>query len=208
MGLSGRKTKQRIPDDPRNLCWADGKAFLIFIIFLLNRLLSLDAARFGSNYLAKFGWNGSTGLGVAGEGRTSHIKVTHKLDLLGIGAAQQKDPNGIAWKQNKDFECLLQRLNDESAAETNRALESGKEEVEINQDVEKKRKHREEGNSKTEPKKKRKADMNIDDKSQSSSNTESAIIEKIETTAVQVKKTVIIPRHRAQVKFFLLPPYI
>ena len=24
MGLSGRKTKQRIPDDPRNLAWANG----------------------------------------------------------------------------------------------------------------------------------------------------------------------------------------
>lgn len=24
MGLSGRKTKQRIPADPRNLTWADG----------------------------------------------------------------------------------------------------------------------------------------------------------------------------------------
>jgi Pin2-interacting protein X1 len=41
----------------------------------------------------------------------SHIKVSQKLDMLGIGAAQQKDPNGIAWKQNKDFERLLERLN-------------------------------------------------------------------------------------------------
>ena len=192
MGLSGRKTKQRIPDDPRNLCWADGKAFLIALIFLLSRLLlCLDAARFGSNYLAKFGWDGSTGLGVTGEGRTSHIKVSHKLDLLGIGAAQQKDPDGIAWKQNKEFECLLQRLNDESAVERNQALESGKEEVEINL-TEKKRKHREDGNSKTERQKKRKADMNIDNKSQSSFNTDS-----METTVVQVEKTVVIPRHRA-----------
>jgi Pin2-interacting protein X1 len=31
--------------------------------------------------------------------------------MLGIGAAHQKDPNGIAWKQNKDFENLLRRLN-------------------------------------------------------------------------------------------------
>ncbi len=42
---------------------------------------------------------------------TSHIKVNQKLDMLGIGAAHQKDPNGIAWKQNKDFENLLKRLN-------------------------------------------------------------------------------------------------
>ena len=175
------------------------------LIFLLNRLLlSSDAARFGSNYLAKFGWDGSTGLGVTGDGRTSHIKVSHKLDLLGIGAAQQKDPDGIAWKQNKDFERLLQRLNDETAAERNQALQNGQEEVEINV-AEKKRKHREGDGSKTERKKKRKADMNIDDKGQSISNT-TIQPDKIETTVVQVKKTVVIPRHRAQVTFFLSPP--
>jgi hypothetical protein len=32
--------------------------------------------------------------------------------MLGIGAAQSKDPNGIAWKQNRDFENLLKRLNE------------------------------------------------------------------------------------------------
>lgn len=206
MGLSGRKSKQRIPDDPRNLCWADGKGVLVALMFLLmlNRLFSslLDAARFGSNYLAKFGWDGSTGLGAAGDGRKSHIKVSHKLDLLGIGAAQQKDPDGIAWKQNKDFERLLQRLNDEAAAsESNQSLESGKkEEEEVNEKdgVKKKRKHREDDEFKTERKKKRKADN--EEQSSSSSNTESATIqpEKIETTAV--KKAVIVPRHRAQVK--------
>jgi Pin2-interacting protein X1 len=48
---------------------------------------------------------------MSGEGRTSHIAVSQKLDMLGIGAAQQRDPNGLAWKQNRDFEMLLQRLN-------------------------------------------------------------------------------------------------
>lgn len=210
MGLSGRKSKQRIPDDPRNLCWADGKGVLIALIFLLNRLnyfaIVLDAARFGSNYLAKFGWDGSTGLGAAGEGRTSHIKVSQKLDLLGIGSAQQKDPDGIAWKQNKDFERLLQRLNDEAAAaaESNQTLESGKREEEGEEEVnekdcvtKKKRKHKD-GEFKTEhKKKKREVYMNIDNEGQSSSNIES-VTEKIETTAV--KKAVIVPRHRAQVK--------
>lgn len=36
--------------------------------------------------------------------------------MLGIGAAHTKDPNGIAWKQNKDFEKLLARLNGGSDA--------------------------------------------------------------------------------------------
>ena len=31
--------------------------------------------------------------------------------MLGIGAQHTKDPNGIAWKQNRDFETLLKRLN-------------------------------------------------------------------------------------------------
>ncbi|KAI0698233.1 hypothetical protein BC835DRAFT_1413178 [Cytidiella melzeri] len=93
MGLSGRKQKQRIPNDPRNLSWAD------------------DANKFGAAYMQKLGWSAGSGLGASGDGRTSHIKVNQKLDMLGIGAAHQKDPNGIAWKQNKDFENLLRRLN-------------------------------------------------------------------------------------------------
>ncbi|KAG6837799.1 hypothetical protein H0H93_016167 [Arthromyces matolae] len=112
MGLSGRRVKQRIPADPRNLAWAD------------------DAAKFGSNYLAKFGWDASKGLGVDGEGRTSHIKVSHKLDMLGIGAAHQKDPNGLAWKQNRDFENLLKRLNENVQVESNHS-ELVKEEITI-----------------------------------------------------------------------------
>ena len=71
----------------------------------------LDANKFGAAYLQKLGWSSGTGLGTTGDGRTTHIKVHHKLDMLGIGAAHQKDPNGLAWKQNRDFENLLSRLN-------------------------------------------------------------------------------------------------
>ena len=44
----------------------------------------------------------------------SHVRVVqvhHKLDTFGIGAQHTNDPNGIAWKQNRDFENLLKRLN-------------------------------------------------------------------------------------------------
>ena len=61
--------------------------------------------------MQKLGWSAGTGLGASGDGRTTHIKVQQKLDMLGIGAAHQRDPNGLAWKQNKDFENLLRRLN-------------------------------------------------------------------------------------------------
>ncbi|KAF5333931.1 hypothetical protein D9611_014984 [Ephemerocybe angulata] len=165
MGLSGRKEKQRIPNDPRNLTWAD------------------DASRFGQSYLSKFGWDASKGLGVGGEGRTSHIKVAQKLDMMGIGAAHQKDPNGIAWKQNKDFENLLKRLNagsDTGTVETTTEV-AMKEEVVTetdNKDCEgltekekrrkekkekkdkkkdKKRKHGEDGEDSSEKKKRRKS---------------------------------------------------
>ncbi|KAJ6497762.1 hypothetical protein C8R45DRAFT_1072254 [Mycena sanguinolenta] len=154
MGLSGRKVKQRIGNDPRNLTWAD------------------DAAKFGASYLSKFGWDSSQGLGASGEGRLSHIKVSQKLDMLGIGAAQQRDPNGIAWKQNKDFERLLERLNAEQDVKTE-SVEGGEEE-------EKKRK-REDEDEKTAKKKRRK----------SGPVTEAEVV-----VAVEAVKPVV-PRHRA-----------
>ncbi|KAJ7690703.1 hypothetical protein B0H17DRAFT_1331341 [Mycena rosella] len=133
MGLSGRKEKQRIGADPRNLAWAD------------------DAAKFGSSYLEKFGWDSSKGLGASGEGRISHIKVSQKLDMLGIGAAQQKDPNGIAWKQNKDFERLLQRLN--AGVE-----EEAKAEAVEGADEDEKKRKREDGDETAVKKKRRKSE--------------------------------------------------
>ncbi|KAF7980809.1 hypothetical protein HWV62_36418 [Athelia sp. TMB] len=81
------------------------------MITLLKRA-SPDASKFGTSYLSKFGWDPSKGLGAAGDGRTSHIKVSQKLNMLGIGSGQTNDPNAIAWKQNKDFEALLKRLNE------------------------------------------------------------------------------------------------
>ncbi|KAG6920020.1 hypothetical protein DXG01_010088 [Tephrocybe rancida] len=155
MGLSGRKVKQRIPADPRNLAWAD------------------DAAKFGSNYLSKFGWDASKGLGVDGDGRTSHIKVSHKLDMLGIGAAHQRDPDGIAWKQNKDFESLLKRLNENIPADATPlsiAVEIKEEvldeEVESRTDesgTEKKRKRKKDRESKSEGKAKKRRKKDTED---------------------------------------------
>ena len=50
---------------------------------------------------------------MSGEGRTSAVKATQKLDMLGIGMRHQSDlEGGIAWRQNRDFEDLLRRLND------------------------------------------------------------------------------------------------
>jgi len=92
MGLAGRKDKQRIGVDPRNTTWAD------------------DASRFGKAYLEKFGWSNGTGLGTNADGRTSHLKVMHKLDLMGIGANRTRE--GDEGGQGRDYERLLKRLNE------------------------------------------------------------------------------------------------
>ena len=126
MGLSGRRTKQRIEKDPRNLSWADGMnlSFWITLVVSSSSLSQTDASRFGQAYLEKFGWDASKGLGVSGEGRTSAIKVTQKLDMLGIGVRQQSNlEGGIAWRQNRDFEDLLRRLNDGTTTETTNSTE-------------------------------------------------------------------------------------
>ncbi|KAK1229128.1 hypothetical protein PQX77_007798 [Marasmius sp. AFHP31] len=169
MGLSGRKVKQRIGADPRNLTWAD------------------DASKFGATYLAKFGWTSSQGLGVEGEGRTSHIKVSQKLDMLGIGAAQSKDPNGIAWKQNKDFENLLKRLNaDNETSQVSDLEDESEKEAEQKEGKkekkEKKKRKREEEEDKEKKKKRKKSDAAEDTKSEAPTKESSAPV---------------VPRHRA-----------
>lgn len=58
--------------------------------------------------------------------------MSQKLDMLGIGMQHnQNDPNGIAWRQNRDFENLLQRLNNgtEAIGSFHKARESSPSEV-------------------------------------------------------------------------------
>jgi len=136
----------------------------------------IDATRFGSNYLAKFGWESSKGLGVSGEGRTTHIKVAQKLDMMGIGAAHQQDPNGVAWKQNKDYENLLKRLNEadgvEEEVQTGSGFDgfvkpegdAGEEDEEDEKKKEKRKRNKDKvDEDKDKKKKKRKSDKNVED---------------------------------------------
>ena len=112
MGLSARRQKQRIPKDPRNLGWVDGvHSSPPNVHVTLMIIYPTDAARFGQSYLSKLGWDPSKGLGIAGTGRTDHIKVVQKQDTLGIGVSRGRDLDGTAWKQNTDFEDVLRRLN-------------------------------------------------------------------------------------------------
>ena len=156
--------------------------------------MTLDASKFGATYLAKFGWTSSQGLGVEGEGRTSHIKVSQKLDMLGIGAAQAKDPNGIAWKQNKDFENLLKRLNSENetsqSQDTESCPEEGMEEQKEKKKEKKKRKREEEKEEKDTKKKRKKTEAEEGAKSEASPPAASATTQKESSAPV-------VPRHRA-----------
>lgn len=137
MGLSGRKVKQRIPNDPRNLAWSESEwkrtytvtsrhavisysqltnqSILINPSYPASFLYNPDAAKFGHTYLSKLGWDPSLGLGIAGDGRTTNIAVAQKLDQLGIGAGRgaggTNDKDGVAWKQQNEFEQMLARLN-------------------------------------------------------------------------------------------------
>jgi hypothetical protein len=172
-----------------------------------------DAARFGQNYLSKFGWDASKGLGAGGDGMKSHIKVSHKLDMLGIGAAQTKDPNGIAWKQNRDFENLLERLN-KSVAEEGSASPApdagsdkesdGETQKEGDDKKKKKRKHKETDGDESDRKEKKKSKKpkKVEKEDQDLEKTISASVQA--EVVVEVRKTVVVPRHRAYVSILCL----
>lgn len=53
--------------------------------------------------------------------------------MLGIGAAQQREPIGVAWKQNTEFEDVLKRLN-ESVGVDNTQGGEGESEYELKGD--------------------------------------------------------------------------
>ncbi|KAJ4467762.1 hypothetical protein J3R30DRAFT_3565569 [Lentinula aciculospora] len=195
MGLAGRKVKQRIGPDPRNLTWAD------------------DVSKFGANYLAKFGWDSSKGLGVEGQGRTSHIKVSQKLDMLGIGAAQYKDPDGIAWTQNKDFESLLRRLNDnvpatpivtgdtgngEDGIESDVDMEKDERKTESREDRKKRKREKKEKKGKNKRKRDGGGDEEVEQqKPKKKAKSEEVVEEKsLKVDKLEEPKRVI-PRHRA-----------
>ncbi|KXN87369.1 Protein PXR1 [Leucoagaricus sp. SymC.cos] len=187
MGLSGRKIKQRIGNDPRNLSWAD------------------DAARFGSSYLTKFGWDSSKGLGVSGEGRTSHIKVAQKLDMMGIGAAHQQDPNGLAWKQNKDFENLLRRLNEANGIveeQTGIVVDGfvkpkGDLSEEADEGKKEKEKEYEDVDDADRKKKKNKKNAHEPTPEPSAKPTETVSISPEPTAIIEQRASRVIPRHRS-----------
>jgi len=128
--------------------------------------------------------------------------------MLGIGAAHQKDSNGIAWKQNKDFENLLKRLNEHTVHNTpgGNGDEEIKAEVVMDSHKKEKRKH---GDGEDGSARKRKRKRSNDHEEPENSTLQPVAIrwdEVIEEKAhsVEVKKSVTyLPRHRAYVVNFL-----
>lgn len=103
------------------------------------------------------------------------LKVSQKLDMFGIGAAHQKDPNGIAWKQNKDFEAVLRRLNQTS---DDVSINAEVETIAVaEEDVESKRKRDKADGDGEKSKKKRKRSTDGEERASSPVPEEKATIE-------------------------------
>ena len=93
MGLSERKTKQRLGADRRKLAWANGTSVLVSRRrpqatrrgFLFNQKIfdrkytpHADTSRFGQQYLEKLGWGARSGVGLG---------VTRLASVVGPAAA-------------------------------------------------------------------------------------------------------------------------
>ncbi|CAG8465585.1 22008_t:CDS:2, partial [Gigaspora rosea] len=94
MGLAGPKVKQRIPVDPRNQKWSN------------------DKTKYGYKMLSKLGWSPGKGLGLNENGSPDYVKLSHKLDNLGVGASKKTIDN---WLDNSNaFDDLLKGLNQQT----------------------------------------------------------------------------------------------
>ncbi|WVF70252.1 hypothetical protein IAT40_005041 [Kwoniella sp. CBS 6097] len=102
MGLAGRKDKQRIGYDPRNLTWSD------------------DKNRFSYKHMTSLGWSDNSGLGSGLSGNPNHIAVVRKLDNGGIGMDRaRKDGDDVAanaGQAGRGLEDVLKRLAGASAS--------------------------------------------------------------------------------------------
>ncbi|WVR06083.1 hypothetical protein IAU60_003111 [Kwoniella sp. DSM 27419] len=102
MGLAGRKEKQRIGLDPRNLTWSD------------------DKSRFSYKHMTALGWTDKSGLGTELSGNPNHIAVMRKSDNGGIGMDRaKKEGNDVAanaGQAGRGLEDVLRRLAGGSAS--------------------------------------------------------------------------------------------
>jgi Pin2-interacting protein X1 len=129
--------------------------------------------------------------------------------MMGIGAANVKDPNGIAWKQNKDFEALLRRLNEGVEKEVGMISEgdSGKGGEGISEDADeriekikkRKRKDKDDADEKTE-KKRRKKEKDLGDSSAMNAKPHEATLASVVIEESSAPTKLAIRRPRAYVR--------
>ena len=131
--------------------------------------------------------------------------------MMGIGAANTKDPNGIAWKQNKDFEALLRRLNEGVEKKVDMVSEDGGKGGDgISEDTDevRKRKDRDDADEKTE-KKRQKKEKDLGGSSAMNPKPHKAtltpVIIESSSATVAVPTKLAIPRPRAYVRILNAP---
>ena len=117
MGLSERKTKQRLGEDPRNLAWANGRSIPLSRPPTEARKPRTDRKSYQTTHgSASSTLKSSAGPSVQALAWAHRAKVVSptspsrtKLNLLGIGG---DNSNGdVSWKQNRGYELMLKRLN-------------------------------------------------------------------------------------------------
>lgn len=111
MGLSERKNKQRIGNDPRNLAWRQ------------------DSTSFGAQMLARAGHVAGTSLGLSENGLVNPIAAARKIDSSGIGMGRARREGGVegggVGSAGGNLDDLLRRLREGESSEGGAAPSTG-----------------------------------------------------------------------------------
>ena len=76
-----------------------------------NQAWSSDTSRFGHKMLSKFGWTSGKGLGKKEDGMTGHVRVSKRLESLGLGARTASSGGEVALSSTmSDYDNLLASL--------------------------------------------------------------------------------------------------
>lgn len=74
--------------------------------------LTLDKNAYGYRMLIKMGWKEGTGLGKYGTGLKTHIRVSKKSDVYGLGIDDSDKANKSFVSTESNYNELLRRLNE------------------------------------------------------------------------------------------------
>lgn len=138
------------------------------------------------------GWKSGQGLGLNGDGTTSHIKIAVKDDNLGIGASQKDAETG--WLNNsKSYQEVLDRLSKSHGSNSDDDEEKSKKSKKEKKSEKKKGKKKKDKKSSDKKVKKSKSEK----KSKKSKSDESEESE-LDHSEAESKPTVLKSAHRAK----------